>query len=78
MFEVNGEYRRMYNEGALWSEVLIKYYVGDKIKKNEMGEHVASLTKRNGKVAQLVEAMRYKPEGRGFDSRWCHWNFCLK
>jgi len=23
----------------------------------------------------LVEALRYKPEGRGFDSRWCHWNF---
>ena len=27
-------------------------------------------------VAQLVEALRYKP-GRGFDSRWCHWNFSL-
>ena len=25
-------------------------------------------------VAQLVEAMRYKLEGRGFDPRWCHWN----
>jgi hypothetical protein len=23
-------------------------------------------------VAQLVEALRYKPQGRGFDSRWCH------
>ena len=23
-------------------------------------------------VAQLVEALRYKPEGRGFDSRWYH------
>ena len=23
-------------------------------------------------VAQLVEALRYKPERRGFDSRWCH------
>jgi len=23
-------------------------------------------------VAHLVEALRYKPEGRGFDSRWCH------
>ena len=28
-------------------------------------------------VAQLVEALRYKPEGRGSDSRWCHWNFSL-
>jgi hypothetical protein len=25
----------------------------------------------------LVEALRYKPEGRGIDSRWCHWNFLL-
>ena len=28
-------------------------------------------------VAQLVEALRYKSEGRVFDSRWCHWNFSL-
>jgi hypothetical protein len=28
-------------------------------------------------VAQLVEALRYKPEGQAFDSRWCHWNFSL-
>ena len=28
-------------------------------------------------VAQLVEALPYKSEGRGFDSRWCHWNFPL-
>jgi hypothetical protein len=25
----------------------------------------------------VVEAPRYKPEGRGFDSLWCHWNFSL-
>jgi hypothetical protein len=28
-------------------------------------------------VAQLVEALRYKPEGRGFDSPCCYWNFSL-
>jgi hypothetical protein len=28
-------------------------------------------------LVQLVEALRYKSEGRGFDSRWCHWNFSL-
>jgi hypothetical protein len=22
-------------------------------------------------------ALRYKPEGRRFDSRWCHWSFSL-
>jgi hypothetical protein len=25
----------------------------------------------------VVEALRYKPEGRGIGSRWCHWNFSL-
>jgi hypothetical protein len=28
-------------------------------------------------VAQLIEALLYKPEGRGFDSRWYRWNFSL-
>jgi len=28
-------------------------------------------------AAQLVESLRYKAEGRGFYSRWCHWNFLL-
>jgi hypothetical protein len=28
-------------------------------------------------LAQFVEALRYKPEGCGFDYRWCHWNFSL-
>ena len=29
-------------------------------------------------VAQLVDALRYKPEGRGFDSRWCDWEFFIR
>jgi hypothetical protein len=32
---------------------------------------------RGRAVAQLVEAVRYKPEVRGFHSRCCHWNFSL-
>ena len=28
-------------------------------------------------MVQLVEALRYKPEGRGFDSRWYLWYFSL-
>ena len=28
-------------------------------------------------IAQFVKALRYKPEGCGFDSRWCHRNFTL-
>ena len=25
----------------------------------------------------VVKALRYKPAGRGFDSRRCHWNFSV-
>ena len=25
----------------------------------------------------VVKALHYKPIGRGFDSRWCHWNFSV-
>jgi hypothetical protein len=25
----------------------------------------------------VVESLRYKLEGRGFDSRWCHWIFFI-
>jgi hypothetical protein len=25
----------------------------------------------------VVKELRYKPAGRGFDSRLCHWNFSL-
>jgi hypothetical protein len=25
----------------------------------------------------VVEALRYKPEGHGIDSRWCHWIFFI-
>jgi hypothetical protein len=28
-------------------------------------------------VAQFVEALRYKPEGRQFYFRWCHSHFSL-
>jgi hypothetical protein len=32
---------------------------------------------RGTRWAQLVEALRYKAEDRGFDSRWDHWYFRL-
>jgi len=28
-------------------------------------------------VAQLLDVLGYKPEGRGFDTRWCHWKFFI-
>jgi hypothetical protein len=35
--------------------------------------HATSLSGACG--GTVVEALCYKPEGRGIDSRWCHWNF---
>jgi len=35
------------------------------------------VTRLGHTVAQLVEALHYKSEGRGFDSQWCQWNFSL-
>ena len=34
-------------------------------------------THRGHAAGGPIEALYYKPEGRGFDSRWCHWNFLL-
>ena len=31
----------------------------------------------NSQCGVVVKALRYKPSGRGFDSRWCHWNFSV-
>ena len=35
------------------------------------------LTHLEHAVAQLVKTMRYKAEGRGFDSQWDNWDFTL-
>jgi hypothetical protein len=32
---------------------------------------------RGASGGAVVEALPYKPEGHGIDSRWCHWNFSL-
>jgi hypothetical protein len=37
----------------------------------------SSVYRDGARGGELVEAQRYKPEGHGFDSRWCHCNFQL-
>jgi hypothetical protein len=49
---------------------------------NYQSDHTApfSQLKYHGQghaVTQLVEALRYKLEGHGFDSRWCQREICL-
>jgi len=38
--------------------------------------HRSTRVLRGHAVAQLVAALRYKPEGRGFDSRRCRGSHC--
>ena len=35
------------------------------------------LTLRGNRSGTVVNVLRYKSEGRWFDSRWCHSNFSL-
>jgi hypothetical protein len=35
------------------------------------------LQQRGARGGLVVKALRYKPAGWGFDSRWCHWNFSV-
>ena len=39
--------------------------------------HRGSINLNVACALQFVEALRYEPEGSGFDSRWCHWNSSL-
>jgi hypothetical protein len=38
---------------------------------------VPYLKTRTADGGTVVKVLCYKSEGRGFDSRWCHWNFSL-
>jgi hypothetical protein len=33
--------------------------------------------KNGARSGVVVKALRYKPASRGFDSRWCYWNFSV-
>jgi hypothetical protein len=40
-------------------------------------EMILSTLMGGARGGAMVAALRYKPEDRGIDSRWCHWNFSL-
>ena len=59
------------------SQIMLKYNAGFTWEqgKTYFGLYIIYLYIYMGHaLAQLVEAMRYKSEGRGFDSRWCQWH----
>jgi hypothetical protein len=84
VYELHAKFSRIYFGNLFWVE---KYSVENTAKKTavfrphciflDLYQKSHSETKVGHTVAQLVEALRYKPEGRGFDSRWYHWHFSL-
>jgi hypothetical protein len=45
---------------------------------SHLGQHYIKVQGYSGaRSGSVVEALRYKPEGRGIDFRWYHWNFPL-
>jgi len=61
--EVKGEWRKIHNEE------LNDLYCSPNI--------VRVIKPRGARGGVVVKALRYKPAGRGFDSRCCHCNFSL-
>jgi hypothetical protein len=60
--------------------IAVNKYIIYPINNQKFEENIHSYSccdNRGHAVAPLVEALRYKPEGRGFDFRWCNWNFSL-
>ena len=42
-----------------------------------LGEKLPVTIEWGARGGVVVKALRYKPAGRGFDSRLCHWNFSV-
>ena len=38
---------------------------------------ISYLTEEGARGVIVFKALRYKPAGRWFDCRWCHWNFSV-
>ena len=60
-------------------ETSAKYGSVEKLRRDgvleiKFGHFIKTYVARGGVV---VKVLRYKPAGRRFDSRWCHWNFSV-
>jgi hypothetical protein len=54
-----------------------KNYFKNKILKEETDNKCRLCKQQGARGGAVVEELHYKPEGREFDTRWCHWNFSL-
>jgi hypothetical protein len=57
--------------------LLMFWYINSVFWSCKLQISLSTLLQMGHAVAQLVEALHYTSEGRGFNSRWCHWNFSL-
>ena len=66
-------------EFRVLSQILDIACYTDRLSQAQKQDHFRVSNLYNGQhaVVQFVEALSYKPEGRGYGSRWCHWNFSL-
>ena len=62
-----------WNCSALSKSTVYKLYMWDILHRNSNYCRFTHL--RGHAVALLVEELRYEPEGRGIDSRWCNFNW---
>jgi hypothetical protein len=53
---------------VVWTEYIVKLHSQDEVHLCECNEYWNKNRRDN---------LRCQPEGRGFDYRWCHWNFLL-
>lgn len=54
--------------GELWKDIICVYF---EVHLWHFRGHFRGLTSEEGHMAaQVFEALRYKPQGRGFDSKW--------
>jgi hypothetical protein len=51
------------------------YFRFDPYVSNAARKCLLHLQKTGARGGVVVKALRYKPAGRGFNSRWYHWNF---
>ena len=61
--------------GQFWSIKIIRNLISVYTIKEDTYIYIYIPAGARGGV--VVKAVRYKPTGRGFYSRWCHWNFSV-
>ena len=58
---------------AKWVQIMKRRFTQiNKTRNAVMAKYTSPVSGELCAVTQLVQATRYKPEARGFDSRWCH------